>query len=286
MTAPDASSVLPVPPMPDVPSGVGRGVVAKGWLAGQSVFDPPPERKVLRSFAASAGLHGVFFLLAVVAIGLSPARDLMAEVSRPTKYVYLNEPGPGGGGGGSPAPAPKKELEIPKHKPAETVPVPTPAPPPPTPTLTAPIETNLANVFQATGASSVSIAAYAGGGSGGGLGSGRGSGVGPGTGGGFGGGAYRPGAGITNPTLIKRVDPVYTSEAMRAKIQGTVELDAVVLENGTIGEVLIVKSLDKNFGLDQEAVRSARGWLFVPGKDKEGRPIPVIIRLILDFRIH
>ena len=80
--------------------------------------------------------------------------------------------------------------------------------------------------------------------------------------------------------------PNYTGEAMRAKVQGVVELEAVVLPNGTVGDVRVVRSLDKVFGLDQEALLAAREWLFAPGRDGSGRPVPVFVTLILEFRIH
>ena len=73
---------------------------------------------------------------------------------------------------------------------------------------------------------------------------------------------------------------------MRAKIQGTVELEAVVLPNGTIGDIRVVRSLDRACGLDQEAINAAREWLFAPGRDAAGRPVPVIVMVILEFRIH
>jgi protein TonB len=140
--------------------------------------------------------------------------------------------------------------------------------------------------FQAMGSSSVSLAAYGGGGRGRGLGEGAGSGVGRGTGGGFGGGAYRPGAGITNPVPIRQPRPGYTSEAMRAKIQGQVELEAVILADGTVGDVRIVRSLDKVYGLDQEAIKAARQWVFRPATDRDGKPVPIIVLLELTFTIH
>jgi TonB family protein len=80
--------------------------------------------------------------------------------------------------------------------------------------------------------------------------------------------------------------PKYTGDAMRAKVQGTVELEAVVLPNGTVGDIRIVRSLDRITGLDDEAIRAARAWFFAPGRDAAGRPIPVFVTLILEFRIH
>ena len=75
-----------------------------------------------------------------------------------------------------------------------------------------------------------------GGGVGTGVGSGIGSGTGPGfgegSGGGFGGGVYRPGNGVTAPTLLSQVRPNYTPDAMRRRIQGTVVLEMIVGADG------------------------------------------------------
>ena len=238
-----------------------------------------------------------------------PVTSIVVVRLTPT-YVPPQTPGlrgrsGGGGGGGSPAPAPRRPLEIPKHKAPDPVPV-IPAArtsdPAPLPTLDAPVLTDLAQLLHASGSSSVSLATYGGGGRGGGLGEGTGAGVGPGLGGGFGGGsgggygrgtgrgfgdgAYRAGAGISSPTLLRRVTPKYTSDAMRAKIQGAVELEAVVLPSGVVGDVRVVKSLDRVYGLDEQAILAAREWSFIPGRDGAGVPVPVIVTLILDFRIH
>lgn len=53
---------------------------------------------------------------------------------------------------------------------------------------------------------------------------------------------------------------------MRAKVQGVVLLECVVQTDGSVGDVRILKSLDKVFGLDEEAIKAARQWRFVPGR--------------------
>jgi protein TonB len=244
------------------------------------------DRRLGRALSASLIAHGVG-LAVLLFVGLRPALNPPVPQPNPTKLVFLQEPGHGGGGGGSPAPAPPKPMEIPKPAPA---PAPAPVPdsvvvPPPVPTLTAPVETNAAAVLQASGISSVSIATRGGGGLGPGIGPGSGAGLGPGRDGGFGDDAFAPGSGITNPSIILQPPPSYTGEAMRAKIQGDVELDVVVLPNGTVGEIRIAKSLDALYGLDQEAVQAARQWLFHPGM-RQGTPVPVRVRLVLTFRVY
>jgi len=44
--------------------------------------------------------------------------------------------------------------------------------------------------------------------------------------------------------------------------------------------------LDKLYGLDQEAMKAARLWLFRPARDRDNRPVPIIITLELEFRLH
>jgi TonB family protein len=117
-----------------------------------------------------------------------------------------------------------------------------------------------------------------------GIGSGTGPGFGPGSGGGFGGGTYRPGNGVSAPTLLRQVRPNYTSEAMRRKIQGTVILDVIVGRDGVPSDIRVARSLDAD-GLDEEAVRAVRQWRFNPGRIGE-TPVDVLVRIVLDFHIH
>ena len=111
-------------------------------------------------------------------------------------------------------------------------------------------------------------------------------GLGPGEGGGTGGGVYRPGtAGLTIPRLLRDVTPKYTAEAMRARIQGTVWLDVVVLPTGEVGDIKVSKSLDQVFGLDEQAIVAARQWLFAPGR-RFGEPVAVLVTLELFFNLR
>src|SRR5687767_94037 len=97
---------------------------------------------------------------------------------------------------------------------------------------------------------------------------------------------YRLGPGVHAPVAIRSVNPRYTAEALRNQIQGVVEIEAVVLANGAVGEVRIVKSLDAALGLDNEAIAAAKQWLFRPGRlASDGRVVPVIVTIMLEFRL-
>jgi protein TonB len=71
---------------------------------------------------------------------------------------------------------------------------------------------------------------------------------------------------------------------MRQKIEGAVELEAIVGVDGSVTQVRVTKSLDNTYGLDQAAIDAARQWKFKPGT-LEGTPVPVLITLILEFRL-
>ena len=118
-----------------------------------------------------------------------------------------------------------------------------------------------------------------------GAGEGRGSGLGPGSGGGTGGGVFDLGSGVEPPRILNKVDPRYTAEAMRAKVQGTVIVQAIVRPDGSVTDVEVIKSLDPTFGLDQEAVRAARQWRFYPGT-RLGEPVSVRISIELAFTLR
>jgi protein TonB len=95
---------------------------------------------------------------------------------------------------------------------------------------------------------------------------------------------YQPGNGVTAPTLRSQVRPNYTSEAMRRKIQGTIELELIVGSDGVPYNLRVVRSLDVG-GLDEEAIRAAKEWRFNPGRFGE-TPVAVMVRLVIDFHLR
>lgn len=250
---------------------------------------------------------GVVVLLLVAAMhysGAAPAEDTVQTVIPPgIVWIAQDGPGGGGGGGGNRSKEPPRKLELP-GKDALSVPAEKPKPlqvpkeikPSEAPPQIAQLDARalqqgalaLPGTFDGV-PSGTSQGPGSGGGAGSGtgtgIGPGNGSGIGPGWGGGTGGGPYRPGNGIQNPEKIREVKPAYTAEAMRAKIQGTVIVECVVLPDGTVGDVQVVKSLDPAFGLDQEAVKAAKQWRFIPGR-RNGQPVPVLITIELTFTLR
>jgi protein TonB len=68
-------------------------------------------------------------------------------------------------------------------------------------------------------------------------------------------------------------------------VHGSVFLEAVVLTDGTVGEVRVVRSLDKEHGLDDQAVKTVKKWRFTPGK-RNGIAVPVVVEIQMSFTLR
>ncbi|CAN5763660.1 hypothetical protein BH18ACI5_BH18ACI5_09970 [soil metagenome] len=195
-------------------------------------------------------------------------------------------------------PDPEPERVIPP--PPVPQPAPRPVDPPPpaprpavTPQVVAPVVTasadprDRAGVPAETPAQTESHGSGSGGGAGSGqgtgLGEGTGAGIGPGSGGGTGGGPYRPGSGITAPSIVREVKPEYTDDARRRNIEGDVVLEIVVRSDGSVGDVKVLQGLGG--GLDRRAIDAVRQWRFNPAK-RFGTPVDVMVEVALEFKLR
>ena len=95
---------------------------------------------------------------------------------------------------------------------------------------------------------------------------------------------FKPGNGVSLPTVVSEVKPDYTPEAQAARIEGVVLLEAVVLADGKVGDVTVTQSLDSKFGLDQQAVKATKQWTFKPGL-KDGKPVAVRVHVEMTFTL-
>jgi TonB family protein len=94
---------------------------------------------------------------------------------------------------------------------------------------------------------------------------------------------YQAGAkGVTAPKVIERTEALYTPEARKAKIRGTVILEIEVTERGNAEGITVVKSLDS--GLDAQAIIAVGHWKFSPG-EKDGKPVRVRALVEVAFRL-
>jgi periplasmic protein TonB len=193
----------------------------------------------------------------------------------------------GGGGGGGRSPVEASKGKLPKSAPRVFTPPrtdPTDSKLPMVPTIIGEVPninaTNYGDPLGKMGAPSNGT------GFGGGIGPGNGGGIGPGGGvgygGAFGGGVYRPGGGVSSPSILHKVEPEYSEEARKAKWQGTVLLSVIVDEFGHPRDIKVAQAL--GLGLDQKAIEAVQKWLFKPGM-KDGKPVAVFATIQVTFHL-
>jgi protein TonB len=79
----------------------------------------------------------------------------------------------------------------------------------------------------------------------------------------------------------RKVDPAYPLELMRQNVSGTVILHAVILADGTVGRVRVLRSIDDR--LDQFASDAIGKWQFQPAM-RNGVPVAVEATFWIPFR--
>ncbi|MCA1817880.1 MAG: energy transducer TonB, partial [Acidobacteria bacterium] len=139
-------------------------------------------------------------------------------------------------------------------------------------------------------------------GTGGGVGSGEGGGVGPGRGGNTGGGdrsiggggpggggggdydrVFQPREVTRKAQVIDKPEPLYTEEARKNQITGTVTISMVLNANGTVTNISALSRLPD--GLTEKAIEAARRIKFVPA-EKDGHKVSQYAKIMYNFNIY
>jgi TonB family protein len=95
-------------------------------------------------------------------------------------------------------------------------------------------------------------------------------------------GVYKIGGDVSQPALMRKVEPEYSELARIAQFQGSVALSIVVGTDGIPSNIQVAKPL--GFGLDEKAVEAVSKWQFKPGV-KDGQPVPVFATIEVNFRL-
>lgn len=87
---------------------------------------------------------------------------------------------------------------------------------------------------------------------------------------------------IADPVAIKRTEAEYTKEALEARIQGVVVLQAVISEKGDVEDIKVLKPL--SHGLTEAAVEALKQWKFQPAT-RNRVPIAVYYNTTHNFQL-
>jgi TonB family protein len=93
---------------------------------------------------------------------------------------------------------------------------------------------------------------------------------------------YGPDNGVTPPNVTAHIDPEFSDAARQSRIQGTVLLEGIVQTDGTITDVNVRRSLDRQ--LDRNAIYAVKQWRFEAGK-VNGHAVPVKLVIEVNFSL-
>ncbi len=96
------------------------------------------------------------------------------------------------------------------------------------------------------------------------------------------GGAVKVGGNVMSQKLVTKVTPVYPPIAKQARIQGTVELQAVIAKDGTIANLALVSASSPL--LVQNAMDAVKQWVYAPTM-LNGQPTQVVTEITVNFSL-
>jgi protein TonB len=91
----------------------------------------------------------------------------------------------------------------------------------------------------------------------------------------------RVGGKVTAPRKRLHVNPTYPPLAAQSRVQGTVELEATIDENGNVVNLRVLRSIPL---LDGAALEAVRQWKYEPTL-LNGSPVPILMSVSVKFEL-
>ena len=241
-------------------------------------------RSSLGSTLVSSIAHGAFFAAVFVIVSMSGQLNLpdVNQTSNLVAILVAAPPPPPPAAAVPASPAPAASAATPDRPVQRKL-----APPPQQLALNldlplAPPEERPAIVLAAAPALGNGVDALFGSGSGAGAGFGAEGGVGWGTSASGPGAPVRVGKEISAPEVLHRVEPVYPKDAVAARVEGVVVVEATVDEQGNVIAVKVLRSIGS---LDQAAIDAVSQWRYSPLR-VNNQPSQFVLTVNVTFRLH
>jgi protein TonB len=81
------------------------------------------------------------------------------------------------------------------------------------------------------------------------------------------------------------VMPEYPEAERKAGVEGSVMLEAVIRQDGSVGEITVIEGVDGHPALEQSAVEALKRWRFEPATE-DGNPVAMAVQIPLAFRLN
>ena len=93
----------------------------------------------------------------------------------------------------------------------------------------------------------------------------------------------RAGAEVERPQVLHKVVPKYPALAVRAQLECSVILEAVIGKQGEVIDVEVVRGC--SLGLNESALAAVQQWQYHPAT-QNGRPVEVYFTVFVEFKLH
>jgi protein TonB len=92
---------------------------------------------------------------------------------------------------------------------------------------------------------------------------------------------------VSNPILIpeSKVEPEYPELARVARLEGNVILQAIIHDDGTVGEIEVLRTNRPNMGFEEAAMEAVSQWRYKPAL-QNGKPVEVYFTVFVNFTLH
>jgi protein TonB len=93
--------------------------------------------------------------------------------------------------------------------------------------------------------------------------------------------------GVTVPEIIaeSKITPEYPELARVARIEGRVILQAIILKDGSVGDIEVLNCNRPNMGFEDAAVSAVTHWRYKPAL-QGGKPVDVYFTVRVDFELQ
>lgn len=86
------------------------------------------------------------------------------------------------------------------------------------------------------------------------------------------------------PVIVKRVQPSYPDMAKQTGLEGMVVVRILVLKDGTVKDVIVVRPSGTNSGFEEAAIAACKQWIFKPAIQNQ-KPVSVWVNYPIKFSI-
>ena len=89
---------------------------------------------------------------------------------------------------------------------------------------------------------------------------------------------------LTEPKLLKKVNPAYPPEARRARLEGIVLVEGTIDTSGHVKSAKAIRG--EPMGLTEAAIAAVSQWEYEPARDSDGRPVEVVFTVTIRFALQ